>query len=165
MKSTVQQAQRRIAPHIRRTQCRFAPALSELVRGQVFLKLENTQISGSFKLRGVINKTLSLSDEESQNLLVTASTGNHAAAFAHAAPFLEVNGDVILAWMHLWRADTALKALNNKAKRKDQLFYKGLLDSARFFIETVLPVTAGKMQSIMAMSAAAVEMDEAGFGN
>jgi hypothetical protein len=93
-----------------------------------------------------------------------AGSPNYAAAFAHAAPFLEVNGDVILAWMHLWRAKTAITALKQNPKKRDQVFYKGLLGSARFFIETVLPVTTGKMQSITAMSNAAVEMEDAGFG-
>jgi threonine dehydratase len=97
MKSTVQQAQKRIAPHIRRTECRFAPALSGLVLGEALLKLENTQVSGSFKLRGVMNKILSLSDEDSQKLLVTASTGNHAAAFAHAIGVFGLNGKLFMA--------------------------------------------------------------------
>jgi threonine dehydratase len=97
MKSDIQQAQKRIATHIRRTECRSAPVLSDLVRGEVFLKLENTQISGSFKLRGVMNKALSLSDEDTQNLLVTASTGNHAAAFAHALGVFGLSGKLFMA--------------------------------------------------------------------
>ena len=86
----------RIAPHIRRTECRPAPAISEIVGGEVFLKLENLQHSGSFKLRGVINKILSLSEEDSQKLLVTASTGNHGAAFAHALQLFGLRGKLFM---------------------------------------------------------------------
>ena len=58
----------------------------------MWLKLENTQLSGSFKLRGVMNKLLSLTDEERSRRLVAASTGNHGAAFAHAVANLVGTG-------------------------------------------------------------------------
>jgi threonine dehydratase len=48
----------------------------------VYFKLENLQHTGSFKLRGAMNKLLSLTDEEKRRGVVTASTGNHGAAFA-----------------------------------------------------------------------------------
>ncbi len=51
----------------------------------VFLKLENRQPTGSFKLRGATNAVLSLSENERKQGLVTASTGNHGRALAHAA--------------------------------------------------------------------------------
>ncbi|MBI5552703.1 MAG: acyl-CoA dehydrogenase [Desulfobacterales bacterium] len=85
-------------------------------------------------------------------------------AFAHAFPFLEVMGDVIMAWMHLWRASVAVKTLAKGAKAKDEAFYRGQIKTAEFFIHTVLPCTMGKMESIARMSNAANEMDEAGFG-
>ena len=50
-----------------------------------------------------------------------------------------------MGWMHLWRALTAIKALEKKkTRKKDQLFYKGIVTCARFYMETVLPVTHGK---------------------
>jgi threonine dehydratase len=96
VKKRVEEALKRIAPQIRRTECRPAPALSEKVGGEVFLKLENTQHSGSFKLRGVLNKILTLSEGDSQNLLITASTGNHAAAFAHAQQLFGLRGKLFM---------------------------------------------------------------------
>jgi threonine dehydratase len=89
-------ASRRITPHIRRTQCRRCAALSDVADGEVFLKLENTQHSGSFKLRGVVNKILSLPEEDSKKLLVTASTGNHGAAFAHAIKLFGLRGKLFM---------------------------------------------------------------------
>jgi threonine dehydratase len=76
-------AEERIRPHIRQTPLEHSPFLSRLTGGDVHLKLENIQITGSFKLRGSVNKLLSLSDDQRERGIVTASTGNHAAAVAH----------------------------------------------------------------------------------
>jgi threonine dehydratase len=92
----VEEALARISPHIRRTECKTAPAISASVGGEVVLKLENHQHSGSFKLRGVLNKILSLSKEDSQKLLVTASTGNHGAAFVHAVKLFGLQGKLVM---------------------------------------------------------------------
>ena len=96
MRAVIEETSRRIAPHVRRTECRPALALSDSVGGEVHLKLENLQNSGSFKLRGVINKILSLSEEDSQKLLVAASTGNHGAAFAHALQLFGLRGKLFM---------------------------------------------------------------------
>jgi threonine dehydratase len=96
VKERVEEALARISPHIRRTECKTAPAISASVDGEVVLKLENLQHSGSFKLRGVLNKILSLSKEDSQKLLVTASTGNHGAAFVHAVKLFGLQGKLVM---------------------------------------------------------------------
>jgi threonine dehydratase len=67
-----------------------------VVGGEVHLKLENLQDSCSFKLRGVVNKILSLSVADSQKLLVAASTGNHGAAFAHALKVFGLRGKLFM---------------------------------------------------------------------
>jgi alkylation response protein AidB-like acyl-CoA dehydrogenase len=85
-------------------------------------------------------------------------------AFAHAVPFQEAMGDVTMAWMLLWRAAVAEEKLTGKVKKKDTLFYQGQIGSARFFIETILPVTMGRMDAVCAGGAAAVEMAEGAFG-
>ena len=96
MRAVIEETLRRIAPHVRRTECRPAPVLSVKTGGDVHLKLENTQHSDSFKLRGVVNKILSLSEEDSQKLLVAASTGNHGAAFAHALNLFGLRGKLFM---------------------------------------------------------------------
>jgi hypothetical protein len=73
-------------------------------------------------------------------------------------------GDVIMAWMLLWRASVAQEKLGNGAKKKDVPFYEGQVQTAEFFIRTVLPVTLGKMDAIVDGSSAAVEISEIGFG-
>jgi threonine dehydratase len=72
-------AQKRIAPHIRITPLTQDPQRS------LWLKWENRQTTGSFKLRGALNKVLLLEDWERQAGLVTASAGNHGQGLAYAA--------------------------------------------------------------------------------
>ena len=85
-------------------------------------------------------------------------------AFAAAFPFLEVMGDVIMAWMLLWRAVLAKQKLDNGAKKKDVDFYEGQLKTAEFFIQTILPATLGKMDGIVKSNASAIEISDAAFG-
>lgn len=86
----------RIRPHIVETPLRPSPALSERAGAHIFLKLENRQHTGSFKLRGATNRLLSLTAEERARGVVTASTGNHALAVARAAAQLDVAATIYL---------------------------------------------------------------------
>jgi alkylation response protein AidB-like acyl-CoA dehydrogenase len=85
-------------------------------------------------------------------------------AFAHAFPFLEVMGDVVMAWMLLWRAALSRQKLDDGAKKKDVDYYEGQLKTAEFFMQTILPTTMGKMNSIIKGNGSAVEISEAAFG-
>ncbi|KIC21410.1 hydroxyectoine utilization dehydratase EutB [Leisingera sp. ANG-Vp] len=78
-------ARARIAGRIRRTALVDSPSLSALVGGRVSLKLESTQITGSFKLRGATNAVLSLTEEQRAAGVVGVSTGNHGRGLAYAA--------------------------------------------------------------------------------
>ncbi len=60
-----------------------------MIGGTVFLKLENLQITGSFKLRGAMNKLLSLGRSERRRGVAAASSGNHGAAVCHGARILD----------------------------------------------------------------------------
>ena len=106
-----------------------------------------------------------------------AMSAQFRTAFAHAAPFQEVMGDVIMAWMLLWRASVAvppleklLAGLEVDARQekiethKNAAFYHGQIQSATYFINSLLPVTHGKMDAIMAAEPAVVDMPEAAFG-
>ncbi len=75
----MQEAEGRIAPHIRET-----PLTLDARRG-VYLKWENHQVTGSFKPRGALNKVLTLDDWERMSGLVAASAGNHGQGVALAA--------------------------------------------------------------------------------
>jgi len=69
---------------------------SQRTGASVFLKLENRQITGSFKLRGATNKLLSLSTAEREQGVVTASTGNHGLAVAYAASQLGIAATIFM---------------------------------------------------------------------
>ncbi len=91
----VEAAEKRIRPYIRETPLEPSHELSERSGADVYLKLENQQISGSFKLRGAMNKLLSLDASERQRV-VTASSGNHAAAVAYALSKIGGTGIIYL---------------------------------------------------------------------
>ncbi len=81
----VQAARRVIAGRVHRTPMVRSTALGARIGAPLFLKLENLQKTGSFKPRGVLTKIASLSPEQRERGLVTASAGNHAQALAWAA--------------------------------------------------------------------------------
>jgi hypothetical protein len=85
-------------------------------------------------------------------------------AFAAAYSFMEVAGDVVMAWMLLWRAVIAAQKLDSGAKKKDVAFYEGQVKNAEFFIGAMLPVTQGKMNSILSGNEAVNAISEDAFG-
>jgi threonine dehydratase len=78
-------AARRIEGAVRHTALRRSPGLSDLVGGDVYLKLEHEQITGSFKLRGAFNALAVMDPEERARGVVTSSAGNHGLGVAQAA--------------------------------------------------------------------------------
>ncbi len=68
-----------------RTPLLRSPAFSQMFNMEIYLKLENVQTTGAFKIRGAYNTIASLTDAERKRGLVTASSGNHAQGVAYAA--------------------------------------------------------------------------------
>lgn len=89
-------ARSRIGNLIRETPLEFSPFLSQPCGGEVWLKLENQQLTGSFKARGALNKILQLSDDERARGIVTASSGNHAQGVGYAAQMLGIEATVVV---------------------------------------------------------------------
>jgi len=89
-------ARRRIAPHVARTPTVPAKALDARVGAPVYLKAEQLQVTGSFKLRGASNRMLQLNDAERARGVVACSTGNHGRAVAEAARRLGVPATITL---------------------------------------------------------------------
>jgi len=81
----VQQAARRLRGRVHRTPVLTSRSLDEAAGHSVFLKCENLQRAGAFKIRGALNKLLSLSDAERSRGVVAFSSGNHAQGVALAA--------------------------------------------------------------------------------
>lgn len=83
--SEIERARAAISGTVRMTPVNISPSLSDLAGVPVHLKLEHTQLTGSFKLRGATNAVLTLSDAEKNRGVVGVSTGNHGRGLAYAA--------------------------------------------------------------------------------
>ncbi len=112
------------------------------------------------KLEAAINKL----GEVGMHIGAQAMSPQLMNAFAFANSFMEVTGDVVMAWMLLWRASIAAEKLETGAKKKDVAFYEGQIKSVEFFISSMLPVTMGKMDTILAGNDAVVTISEDSFG-
>ena len=135
------------------------------------------EIEAVQQLAEKVEDSISRLSETALYLAKTAMSDNILNAFAFAHPFLEVTGDISVAWMLLWRAMAASKKLEKLAKssdieqmkekaekNKDAAFYYGQIKTAEFFIMTQLPVTAGKLNAIAASNGAANEIPEIALG-
>ncbi|WP_022666304.1 acyl-CoA dehydrogenase [Desulfospira joergensenii] len=111
-----------------------------------------------------VEATLTRLLETAEKLGADLGKGKVNEAFAYARPFLDVIGDTLMAWMLLWRASIAVGKLGGKVKKKEVAFYEGQVKSARFFINTVLPATRGKMEAIRVCDPSALEISDDSFG-
>lgn len=89
-------AQQTIQPFIQETALYESHFFSKFCDSKVFLKLENEQITNSFKIRGAYNKLLNLTSIEKQKGIITASSGNHAQAVALVAAQLNIPAKIIV---------------------------------------------------------------------
>jgi len=141
--------------------------------GQVFInflgEIQKTvalakKIGGLAEMATEVEKAANRLGEVAMHLGTTAMSEKFKVAFAAAFPFLEVMGDIIMAWMLLWRAALAKQKLDDGAKKKDRDFYEGQLKTADFFIQTQLPASFGKMDGILKSNDSAIEISDAAFG-
>lgn len=89
-------AHERIKNDILHTPLLYSHWLSDICGGDIYLKMESEQITGSFKARGSLNKLMWIREQKSEALPVTASTGNHGLGFARACDLLGLKGKVFL---------------------------------------------------------------------
>ncbi|MDX1748075.1 MAG: pyridoxal-phosphate dependent enzyme, partial [Halobacteriales archaeon] len=89
-------ARERIRDGVTLTRCDVSGSLGDLLEPRVAPKLENQQRTGSFKDRGALNRLLTLSGEERQRGVVTASAGNHAQGVALAATRAGVDSTIVM---------------------------------------------------------------------
>ena len=81
---------------IRNTSLVYSPAFSKATGNQIYIKPENMQVTGAYKIRGAYYKISTLSDEEKARGLVTASAGNHAQGVAYAAQAAGVSATTVM---------------------------------------------------------------------
>jgi len=96
IRQEVIEAYDRIRSRVRETPLERSIFYSQLGNANVYLKMENLQYTGSFKVRGAMSKILSLSKEELGRGVVTASTGNHGAAVAYSLGTIGAKGTVFV---------------------------------------------------------------------
>ncbi len=89
-------ARERVREHVYYSPCPRSEMLSKLTGQQVFLKLENLQMTGSFKERGALNRLSLLTDAEARRGVVAASAGNHAQGVAYHATRLGVRSLIVM---------------------------------------------------------------------
>ncbi|STM36868.1 catabolic threonine dehydratase [Escherichia coli] len=88
------EAKQRLAGRIYKTGMPRSNYFSERCKGEIFLKFENMQRTGSFKIRGAFNKLSSLTDAEKRKGVVACSAGNHAQGVSLSCAMLGIDGKV-----------------------------------------------------------------------
>ncbi len=94
--SDIQAARERIKDLIELTPCDYSEILSRLYNCHIYLKLENLQLTGSFKARGAFNKMLQLTPAQRSAGVIAASAGNHAQGVAYAARKLGIATTIVM---------------------------------------------------------------------
>ncbi|MEM1346935.1 MAG: threonine ammonia-lyase [Myxococcota bacterium] len=92
----IEEARERIKGSVSVTPCSYSTLLSESTKSKVYLKLENLQITGSFKERGACNKLMTLTPQERSAGVIAASAGNHAQAIAYHGSRLGVSTKIVM---------------------------------------------------------------------
>lgn len=89
-------AQKRIKSVVRHTPLDFSNTLSRISEGKIYLKCENLQKTGSFKIRGATNKIAKIANEKKCKTVVTASAGNHAQGVAYASNKFKIKSIIVM---------------------------------------------------------------------
>jgi hypothetical protein len=108
-----------------------------------------------------VGKSVSALEEISKFLLEKCSGDDAYLAYSWATPYLEIFGDIALGWMFIWQAK---KACDNRAKSsEDEQFYAGKINTAKFYIGSLLPRVLGKIQAIRDYDRSFLTMGESIF--
>ncbi|MFG5918955.1 threonine ammonia-lyase [Sneathia vaginalis] len=92
----IQNAYDKIQKSIKKTPLMECPTLDEITNNTVLLKLENLQRTGSFKVRGAMNKIMNLTEEEKSHGVIASSAGNHAQGVALGAKSIGINATIVM---------------------------------------------------------------------
>lgn len=94
--NTIKKAYERVSGVVHRTPFTYAPILSQISGYKVYLKKENLQRTGAFKLRGAFNKIASLVENGQKGGVVAASAGNHAQGVAFTAKYFGIEATIVM---------------------------------------------------------------------
>lgn len=93
---SIQNAKKTLTPIIEHTPLSFAPKLSRLLKANIYLKKENLQHTGSFKIRGAFNKIASIPQDVRARGVIASSAGNHAQGVAYAANYFSIPAVIVM---------------------------------------------------------------------
>jgi threonine dehydratase len=125
-------ARRQIRPYLQRTSMHSYPAIDELIGAEVFIKHENHQPVGAFKVRGGVNLISQLSDEERRRGVIAASTGNHGQSVSYAARAFGVKARIVVP-----EAANPGKVAAMRGMGAEVIFHGERFDEARLYCETL----------------------------
>src|SRR6266511_1640433 len=135
----VLEARRRIAPYLLPTPLHSYPVLDRLLGAEVWVKHENHQPIGAFKVRGGINLVSRLDDGERERGVITASTGNHGQSIAYASRLFGVRAIVCVP-----EGANPVKVESIRALGAEIVVAGGDFDEARPDLDTlIVPVGGG----------------------
>ncbi len=92
----IKKARERLKKIVYHTPFPYAPKLSQEVGNEIYLKKENLQTTGAFKLRGAFNKIASLPEEKRKKGVIAASAGNHAQGVAYSANYFNIPSIIVM---------------------------------------------------------------------
>jgi threonine dehydratase len=125
-------ARQRIAPYLRRTPMHSYPAVNDLIGTEIFIKHENYQPIGSFKVRGGVNLISQLSEQERARGVIAASTGNHGQSVSFAAGLFGVKARIVVP-----EAANPGKVAAMRGMGSEVIFHGERFDEARLHCEEV----------------------------
>ena len=130
-------ARRRIAPYLQPTPLYRYPALDAMTGTQAWVKHENHQPVGAFKVRGGVNLVSQLTEDEKRRGVIAASTGNHGQAIATVGRMLGISTTIVM-------PEDAPRVKIAKARARVELFQSGAVGAkprAELFATSARPVT------------------------
>lgn len=130
--SDVLLAQRQIRPYLPRTPLHSYPAINDLIGTEVYIKHENYQPVGAFKVRGGINLISQLSPDERERGVIAASTGNHGQSVAYAARLFGVKVIIVVPEKANPGKVAAMQGMGAEV-----IFHGATFDEARVYCETL----------------------------
>jgi threonine dehydratase len=125
-------AQRQIRPYLSRTPLHSYPAINTLLDTAAYIKHENYQPVGAFKVRGGINLISQLSPQEREHGVIAASTGNHGQSVAYAAQLFGVKARIVVP-----EAANPGKVAAMQGMGAEVIFHGARYDEARLYCEAL----------------------------
>lgn len=129
-------ARKRISKIVRKTPLMIPSALSKFAGSTIYLKLENMQPTGAFKIRGASNMMLSLSKEESERGVITVSSGNHGRAVAYVASLLGIKATICLPTTVPMNKRAAIQALGAEIRICGENYDSAMIYADQLHAET-----------------------------